>query len=233
MIKLEIPVENDEDIMNMSLSREDVEHFLPQSNGDPIPDLILSATAQTRPRTYSGQSLGRESGPSSHNSPPDHTTSAGNNDTVELGASCEAHRTDIQASLSDQSVKSAIAKKRDSLRRSRQLHRTISDDGHEPLKRRRALERECELVESSLENIEFASISNDCVKKSDRNYEEEHMTVIITTTEQPTASGEDASDNDVEMQFLRTLQSGISRAMHSPLRTRKYDANCADEETWC
>ena len=231
MIKLEIPMENDEDIMNVSLSRGDVEHFLPQSSSDPIPDLILSATG--RPRTHSGQSLIRETTSSSHHSVPENSNSVLITDTGEVNcASSEVNRTDVQMNLADQSIKSAIAKKRDSLRRSRQLHRTISDDGHDRYKRLGTLERENELVESSLENLEVASTTNECTKNVDINHEDEYTDVIISLSEQPTAS-EDVEVNNVEMQFLRTLKSGINRAVHSPLRTRKCDANRTNEETWC
>ena len=231
MIKLEIPMENDEDIMNMSLSRGDMEQFLPQSGSDPIPDLILSATGQARPRTHSGQSLSRETASASHHPVPENSNPLGGADGAEGNSvNSEVHRTDAQVILVDQSIKSAIAKKRDSLRRSRQLHRTISDDGY---KRRGALERENELVESSLENLQAASTTSEFTKNIDVSNEDEHSGVIVSTCEQSAASEEDVEANNIELQFLRTLKSGISRAVHSPLHTRKCDANCTDEETWC
>lgn len=231
MIKLEIPVENDEDIMNMSLSRENVEHFLPQSSTDPIPDLILSATGQTRPRTYSGQSLGRETKAGISNQNKDTSTSLANIDAAsnELN-SCGS---DVQTTMADQSVRSAIAKKRDSLRRSRQLHRTISDDSQAPMKRRIALERENELVESSLEDVQFLPASSEFSRNKDHICEEEFASIVVTTLDQPTLGAEANDVNDVEMQFLRTLQSGISRAIQSPMRARKFEPKNTDEETWC
>jgi len=234
MIKLEIPMENDEDIVNMSLSREDVEHFLPQPGSDPIPDLILSATGKTRSRTYSAQSLSRETQSSSYHPMTENPNSVLDNDTVEVGCnSTELNLTDMQASLTDDSIKSVIAKKRDSLKRSRQLHRTISDDGHERYRRRGVLERENELVESSLEDLHVASTAKDRTKVVDVNPEDEYASIASVTSERSVACEEDIESSSIEMQFLRTLKSGISRAVNSPFRTRKCDNNCTDDETWC
>lgn len=235
MIKLEIPVENDEDIVNMSLSREEVEQFLPQTSSDPIPDLILSATGQTRPRTYSGQSLSRETQSSLSNSPLQETPAShvesGNSDSVSCAA--DVSWTEVQPSLVNQSVKSAIAIKRDSLRRSRHLHRTISDDGKEPLKLRRGLERENELAETSLEDIHIASMNSDFTTNADKTYDDDYASIIVTTSDLASAAADDADSNDVEMQFLRTLQTGITRAMQSPMKIRKCEPNGDEEETWC
>ena len=227
-------MENDEDIVNMSLSREDVEHFLPQTGSDPIPDLILSATGKTRSRTYSVQSLSREIQSSSYQPMTENPNLVLDTDTVEVGCNnTELNLTDMQANLTDDSIKSVIAKKRDSLKRSRQLHRTISDDGHERYRRRGVLERENELVESSLEDLQVASTAHDCTKAVDINPEDESASITSGTSEQSTACKEDIESSSIEMQFLRTLKSGISRAASSPFRTRKRDNNCTDDETWC
>ncbi|XP_065072313.1 voltage-dependent L-type calcium channel subunit alpha-1D-like [Rhopilema esculentum] len=241
MIKLEIPVEHDEDIMNMSISREDVEQFLPQAANDSIPDLILSATGIQRPRTYSGQSLGKESVSSMSNPSGECSSMAENsNNEFQRGTTeVTVHRNDFNVPKSEPCEKSEIAKKRDSLRRSKQLHAAISDDSPIHPKRRRAFEREAELAESSLEDLQLLSMEEkQCADESVGKNRDNLSSFIIANTDaaEPTFHNDNTSlsdNNTIELQFLRTLQSEINRAAQAPRRVLDFDPKANDDETWC
>ena len=246
MIKLEIPVENEEDIMNMSLTREDVEQFLPHPMSEPFPDLILSATGQSRSRTSSGPPPPHISSPNQSHLQISSTCSLDisqntehQNDDIMLDRNeISPPRCNLQVSKSDPAEKVDIEKRRDSLKRSRQLHSTVSENGHIPLRRKRHLERENEIAESSLEEMLCLSSSNETDVTTDsvsRDIAASAASFPFSIPEPNVSSNplEDSGENTVEMQFLRTLQNEINRAAQSPRRMRDIDKRCNEDETWC
>ena len=260
MIKLQIPVENEDDIINMPLNAEKVGQLLPRSGPDLIPDLILSAT-----NGRGGQGCQRTPRRNAYSVPAtlsDYLKTADTEIVLEpkdillhsdISADCRFDGSDQSEERptvvrkarnsvgsrfdgSDKYDRSFSSARRESFK-SGKMSDAVSDNGHRPLRRRRHLERNLELATDNAAEDEYVIAEHD--NKSDSSS-------FITNKKDNTASykppksgtsclpsSETTDESDVEQQFLLALNNEITRVAKQPIRSYVYEAKSNEDETWC
>ncbi len=245
MIRLEIPVENEKNVISMSFDKDNIDDIIPQpTSPDAIPDLILSARNINQPRVCEQRSAQLQTSPQRSPCRVCRSVPATYSDYLQLPdkessdivleldeVTLHANHSSPMSEKSDGSERSepcplVCKSKRESFRNSRAAEVTSQDNESRTFRNRRQLKREVSL--DSLE-VGFLNCENSTQKDetadSNRKNKDSNCSSEANSTE--------VSSQAAQRHFLRALNKEITRVANQPTRRHKYEAKGDEEETWC